>query len=637
VNVSKLLYGFLFVIVVPVLLVLWAGATAVRLAVPGSGPVGAALLAAGIALVLASMITIIVRGKGLPMNAFPPPVYVHSGVYRLTPHPMYVGFSLSCFGAALFWQSASGFWMVAPVATLGCVALVLGFEHQDLKARFGDGIHRCVIALPRDSEQRPRLSERLSVYVLVLIPWVLAYEAFVAIGTPRDAIDAYLRFEQQIPVLQWTELIYGATYLFVALVPLVVPDARTLRRFSQTGIIATIVMVVCFLAFPVVAPPRDFIPQGLWGMLLAFERTHDTAAAAFPSYHVVWAVIAAQTLAASFPRRKGVWWLIAVLIGVSCVTTGMHAILDVVAGAITGLLVVRHRRVWEWIRLSSEHVANSWKEWHIGKSIRLINHGGYAAAGTTCAILITGTLLGSRQLGYILLIACTSVVTAGLWAQIIEGSPSLLRPYGYYGGVVGVVLGGVLAFLIGGDIWSLLGAFGVAGPAVQAWGRLRCLVQGCCHGRETRGYIGIRYTHPRSRVCRLSNLGGIPVHPAPVYSILWNVVAGVFLLRLWMLGTEPAMIAGLYLILNGLGRFVEEAYRGEPQTPMLGKLRLYQVMSIISVIAGAVLTAVPSHPATVRPAVEPVTVVAALVFGFMTWLAMGVDFPNSNKRFARLV
>ena len=56
------------------------------------------------------------------------------------------------------------------------------------------------------------------------------------------------------------------------------------------------------------------------------------------------------------------------------------------------------------------------------------------------------------------------------------------------------------------------------------------------------------------------------VCPTPVYSILWNVIIQVVFLRLWILRTEPSMIAGLYLILNGLGRFVEEAYRGEPHT-----------------------------------------------------------------------
>ncbi|MCP4105598.1 MAG: hypothetical protein GY749_08685 [Desulfobacteraceae bacterium] len=34
------------------------------------------------------------------------------------------------------------------------------------------------------------------------------------------------------------------------------------------------------------------------------------------------------------------------------------------------------------------------------------------------------------------------------------------------------------------DGWQLAGAFSVAGQFVQAIGRLRCLVQGCCHGRE---------------------------------------------------------------------------------------------------------------------------------------------------------
>ena len=269
--------------------------------------------------------------------------------------------------------------------------------------------------------------------------------------------------------------------------------------------------------------------------------------------------------------------------------------------------------------------------------MRVINHGLYAAAGTSAGLLIIGVLLGPGSVGPAVVVAFSSLITAALWAQFIEGSPSLLRPYGFYGGVIGVILGSLIAGLMGGNIWQLLGAYAVAGPLIQSAGRLRCLVQGCCHGREAPPNIGIRYTHPRSRVCRLADLANTPIHPTPLYSIIWNVFLGITLARLWSLHASLPLITGLYLILNGLGRFVEEAYRGEPQTPIVGGLRLYQWTAVASVVVGAVLTTLSTSSVIPDWQFSWTAVGAAAGFGLVTWFALGVDFPGSNRRFARLV
>jgi len=89
-------------------------------------------------------------------------------------------------------------------------------------------------------------------------------------------------------------------------------------------------------------------------------------------------------------------------------------------------------------------------------------------------------------------------------------------------------------------------------------------------------------------------------------------------------------------MLNGLGRFVEEAYRGEPQTPIVGKLRLYQIMSILSVATGATFTAIHSAPVMSVLEIKTPAVIGGAVIAAVVWFALGVDFPNSNRRFARL-
>jgi prolipoprotein diacylglyceryltransferase len=145
------------------------------------------------------------------------------------------------------------------------------------------------------------------------------------------------------------------------------------------------------------------------------------------------------------------------------------------------------------------------------------------------------------------------------------------------------------------------------------------------------------YTHARSRVVRLSQLGGTPLHPTQLYSIVSSLVIGALLARLWTVGASLPFIAGAYFMLVGLTRFVEEHYRGEPQTVVIGGLRLYQWLALSFVIGGAALTCIAGAPAPAPTApglsVPPPLLAVALV----TYAAYGIDFPRSTRRFSRLV
>jgi prolipoprotein diacylglyceryltransferase len=250
---------------------------------------------------------------------------------------------------------------------------------------------------------------------------------------------------------------------------------------------------------------------------------------------------------------------------------------------------------------------------------------------------VAAWIAGPGMLWWIVLVTLGAQVGAALWAQIVEGSSQLLRPYGYFGSIVaGVILCGGLGAL-GFDAWTLLAAMAVGGCVTQVLGRLRCLVQGCCHGRPTEHSWGLRYRHERSRVVRLSHLGGVRLHPTQVYSMVWTALTGVLLLGLWTLALPLPFIAGSYLVLIGLGRFVEEHYRGEPQTAWVAGLRLYQWLAIAFVVAGAGLTAVGGPPAPLPAAVGLETLPAIALVAAITYVAYGVDFPAANRRFSRLV
>jgi protein-S-isoprenylcysteine O-methyltransferase Ste14 len=638
-SAGALLYGLLFVLVLPIGLVEWAGATERIVTLPAvqSLPLGIAGILLGAVLLGSGVISLMVYGDGPPMNPYPPSRYVTRGPYFVTRHPIYAGFSFLCAGVSLAYGSPGGLWLVTPVVILSCTALVMGFENSDLRRRFGGTLPEPYLRYPPADDEAPAFRDWLSVQVLVLLPWLMLYEWLAALGTSEDAIVAFLPFEKNLPVVEWTEILYASTYLFVIIAPAVAPTKRVLRDFAVQGLAATLLMVIVFISIPLVAPPREFIPVTLPGDLLAFERGFDTPANAFPSYHVIWILLAMSVFAQKMPRARYAWWGLGIAISLSCMTTGMHALVDVVAGIIVFVAVRNLRGIWEFLRRSAEHVANSWREWKWGP-VRVINHGVYAGIGSFLAVAIVGFLIGVENMAAGVLVGFSALIVSALWAQFVEGSPSLLRPYGFYGGVLGIILGSLLSWpLFGVDPWLPLAAYSVAGPWVQSFGRLRCLVQGCCHGHEAPAGMGIVYRHPRSRVCRLSDLGGVPVHPTPVYSILWNVVIAALLTRLWFGHAPLALIGGLYLILTGVGRFVEEAYRGEPQTRIAAGLRFYQWIGVSTVLAGAGVTCLVSGAAAGVLQFDWLIVAFAALVGAVTWFALGVDFPRSDRRFARLV
>jgi protein-S-isoprenylcysteine O-methyltransferase Ste14 len=636
-SAAKCAYGFLFTVLIPLGLAAWAKATANIVSSPRihSLPLGLILCAIGAALLLSGWIALWIHGGGLPMNIFPPPRYVARGIYGVMPHPIYAGFSFLCAGVAISTGSASGLWLVTPFVILGSAALVLGYEAPDLAERFGSAYTVESRILPPNADIVPDSRDRLRCYVFVLLPWFVLYEAILALGIPSDAIPTYLPLKYHFRVAEWTEAAYASTYVWVIVAPLVANSGRSLRRFCLSGWLAMAIVFPIYLALPLIAPARPFVPHTLLGRVLAWERGFDSAAGALPSFHVIWAILAARVFEERSKSLRWLWRAWAGGIAVSCVTTGMHSIADVLAGVAASLLVLYPETLWEILRRAAERIANSWKEWRFGR-LRVINHGAYAGVGAFAILAIAGILVGPGYEYSIFTVGLCGLVGAALWAQYIEGSPRLLRPYGFYGGVIGVVLGAVLTSFYHGDLWLLLAAFCVGGPWVQSIGRLRCLVQGCCHGRPASPLIGIRYQHPRSRVFRFADLRDVPIHPTPLYSILWNGYIALAMWRLWVLHFPVHFIGGIYLLLTGLGRFVEEAYRGEPQTPVVAGLRLYQWIAISTILFGALVTALGRSKAAPEPEFHWQALGVATVFGLVCWFALGVDFPDSNRRFARL-
>jgi len=634
--IARAAYAILFAIVLPALLVVWGVRLDALLPLPvyGSPAIGWPISALGLALMLAATRDLWVIGGGLPASPFPPKTFVRAGVYGIVAHPIYVGAVLAAFGVALATRSGGGLWIVTPTLTLAIVTWVIGFEGAATLARFGPQ-PAPLLSLPPASDEAPAVRERLAFFFVVVLPWVASYMSVELLGVPRDAVSTYAQWDAALPVIPWTESIYFSTYLLVMLAPFAARTRHDLRRLALDGIWATLLIVPLYLMLPFVAEAKPVTGDGFWPALLQFERADNASVTAVPAFHVVWAAIAA---AAIIRRWRALRWPLAALVAataVSCVTTGMHSVADVVAGGVAYLMVRQRAWLWSALCVATERVANSWRAVIVGP-VRFLNHGVYAATGIVIANGVAVALAGVGHLSWIFGMTIVAIVGAALWAQIVEGSPQLLRPYGYFGSVVAALLFALVVSAEHGDGWLIFTAFGIGTAFGQPVGRLRCLVQGCCHGSAAGDVPGIRYTHPQSRVVRLSAFGGVPVHPTPLYSGLWTLVVAGLLCRLWSVRAPLSFIVGTYFILVGAGRFVEEHFRGEPQTRVVGGMRMYQWLAIAMLVAGAAITTLHAPPAPTAAGFDTAALPALLILWLVSYAAYGVDFPGSSRRLARL-
>ena len=620
-TLGKILYGALFVGVLPVLLILWAAGATPNISLPahGNSVLGSAFAACGLVLMYAAIRDLRNLGDGLPMNLYPPPKLVSQGTFRWIPHPIYTGFVAVCLGVSAIAGSAAGLWLVTPTVAVACAALVLGYEHLDLKRRLGDTLH----VLPAGEEMPPSLTERVRFYFVVLIPWLALYTFTVQMDLHGTAFR--LGFEDRLHIYPWTAFIYESSYVTACLASWTVRTRRDLRQLIISSWVAMALVFFFYWIVPSSAPRPPMPDDGWIARVLDLERHTYPPAAAFPSFHTLWAIFVGRVYR---PRWLGVAYAVAV--AVSCITTGMHYIPDVIAAFAIAPFLLYPQAVWKWLLRQIERVANSWREWRFG-SVRIVNHSLYAGVAAFVQVAIVTAALGPGYEWKALVTSTAGLIAAGLWAQWIEGSSLLRRPFGFYGGLIGVGL----TCLFFEERWILLGAHCLGAPWMQAIGRLRCLVNGCCHGAAAAPESGIRVTHPRSRVTRLAKLAGVAIYPTQLYSIVSNIFVGLVLWRLWSSGCALSLICGVYGIGNGLARFVEEAYRGEPQTSTVCGLHLYQWLAVGTVITGAILSTMRSQGA---PALMPSAqgALCALAFAIVSGAAMGIDFPETNRLLARL-
>src|SRR6266404_698202 len=208
--------------------------------------------------------------------------------------------------------------------------------------------------------------------------------------------------------------------------------------------------------------------------------------------------------------------------------------------------------------------------------------------------LIVGAILGARTL-YVISYWREQFAGEPFWEIIMVQKGGLV----YYGGLIGASLGFViysrrkrLPFWKTADILAPSIALG------YFFGRIGCLLNGCCYGRVCdlpwaiqfppgsdafRGQVARGQLDPRAAA-------SLPIHPTEVYESLLSL--GLYLALAWMFRRKKfdGQVFASYLVGYAILRSFVEMFRGDyPQYYFGGRVTPAQLVSIAILASGLVL------------------------------------------------
>ncbi len=626
-TLGKVMYGILFIIILPFLLWLWSIQLNSIVHLPAiHSNWGISFMILGLVLLVWSMFMLVIHGEGLPMNAFPTKKLVRSGPYCVFKHPIYIGFGIFLIGSSIWIGLASALWIVTPITILGMIALVWGYEKINLEDKFPEYRKPVFFSIPKNGILPASIQQKIISVVIFYSILLLGNFIILFLYSNTSGSIEIIDFENIpyfMPIIGIATVVLPLIIIFLSITQTI------LREWIVSSFIALGLTYYLAIIWPEIGAHYFIVADSNFVLNIQLLNLITIPGCLL--------LVLVGTFAQLAGKLKWIIWLFGYMLVLILVTVSTAPLVNLFTTIFIFLIAFNWKRIWLFLRNHTEKIANSWKEWLIGP-VRIINHGFYIGILAFLATLVGGFMIGKEYIWGIVVFLFIVLVFAALWAQLIEGSEKLKRPFGYYGALVGMIIASLSVWALGYNVWVIIGVISVLIPWCQAIGRLRCLVNGCCHGSKVSSKeIGIKYVHPRSRVCGISGLKGENLHPTQLYAIIWLFFVGFLLLSLWLSESSSVFILGMYLIFTGLGRFVEEAYRGEVQTPFFFGLRLYQWMAILSIVIGTVCTTLKITEVQLTPTFGPSIFIGAALIGLFSFFAMGVDFPKSNMRFSRLV
>jgi phosphatidylglycerol:prolipoprotein diacylglycerol transferase len=195
-----------------------------------------------------------------------------------------------------------------------------------------------------------------------------------------------------------------------------------------------------------------------------------------------------------------------------------------------------------------------------------------------------GAALSSDTILTAALVGIPSGVIISRLLHVVDRLDLYLQNPGLIFGFEGLTIyGAVLGATLGIWIYSKFSNFrfgyfaDLVAPATilaQAVGRVGCILNGCCYGKETSLPWGVVYTHPESYAPL-----GVAVHPTQLYEIIFCLIVFALLLKLRGHFKPDGSLFLIYLSLYSLWRVGIDFLR--EGTPFILGLHQAQVIGII--------------------------------------------------------
>jgi phosphatidylglycerol---prolipoprotein diacylglyceryl transferase len=178
----------------------------------------------------------------------------------------------------------------------------------------------------------------------------------------------------------------------------------------------------------------------------------------------------------------------------------------------------------------------------------------------------------------------------------------------FYGGLIGASLACVLyARLKKVPLWKLADILAPSIALGHVFGRLGCLLNGCCYGREC--HLPWAITYPQTSSVEAGRASpGIPLHPAQVYESLLNLLFYAGLTWLYRRKKFEGQVFATYLIGYAVLRSFVEMFRGDYPPEQLylgGRVTPAQLVSVGILAAGLLLWFLLPRFQAKKPAVAP--------------------------------
>lgn len=183
------------------------------------------------------------------------------------------------------------------------------------------------------------------------------------------------------------------------------------------------------------------------------------------------------------------------------------------------------------------------------------------------------------------------------WHEIVKSPQYILDTlsdgFVVYGGIIGGILSGWLYCRSKKiNFWKY---FDLVMPSValaQGFGRIGCLLAGCCYGRETNSIFSITF----------QNSDFAPNHvaliPTQIYSSVLDFLHFGILLYIARHKKKDGQVAACYLIFYSIGRFGLEFFRGDLIRGSVGMLSTSQFISLFILVAGILILVIRSKKKT---------------------------------------